>query len=65
MEVSKNGRLKECPFCGEKEALEMKEHWMCRDRWFVQCYGCGCNSACFRTKEEAAEAWNRRADNDE
>lgn len=53
--------LKPCPFCGSRENA-IKEHWMCRNMWCVQCYGCGCNSACFRTKEEAIEAWNRRSD---
>lgn len=55
--------LKPCSFCGSN-ANEIKEYWVRRNIWYyVQCCGCGYDSECFRTKEEAAEAWNRRADN--
>lgn len=53
--------LKPCRFCGSKEN-EIKEYWMRRNRkmWYIRCCGCWYESECFRTKEEAAEAWNRR-----
>lgn len=61
--------LKPCPFCGEKDAVRMmmregKDGW--RNRFFVLCEydngGCGAESGWYHYREEAAEAWNRRAE---
>ena len=53
--------LKPCPFCGE-EAIIKKT----RDAYSVCCIGSKCKVAAFTdwfaTKEEAAAAWNRRAE---
>lgn len=47
--------LKPCPFCGEK----MPPH---DDTSWVRCYGCGAETGWRPTGDEAAAAWNRRAD---
>lgn len=50
--------LKKCPFCGEKAiAVEIF-----RNICVVGCERCKAITDYFRTKEQAAEAWNRRAD---
>lgn len=50
--------LKPCPFCGG-EAHYVK----CSDgEAWVRCKDCGTETAIFDSVEEAAEAWNRRAD---
>lgn len=60
--------LKPCPFCGDDEAPRMmirkgKDGW--RDRYYVLCEynegGCGAESGWYHYESEAAEAWNRRA----
>jgi len=47
--------LKPCPFCGEK----MPPH---DDTAWVRCYGCGAETGWRPTGDEAAAAWNTRAD---
>ena len=61
-----NENLKHCPFCKSND-VEVQTFWASVKLWLVQCYGCGCNTAVFRSKEEAIEAWNRRdgAENNE
>ena len=63
-------KLKPCPFCGEYGSVRLmtrhgKDGW--RDRFYVLCEydsgGCGASGGWYHTKEEAIEAWNRRADN--
>ncbi len=70
-------KLLPCPFCGNKrtpEAISMAELDSVEDNeWYdthftVVCSmydgGCGASIACnYSSKEDAAEAWNRRADN--
>lgn len=58
-------KLKPCPFCGSKNIKLY--HTECEVNG--ECQNCGASSG-YRifwgkkpTKEEAAEAWNRRADN--
>lgn len=56
--------LKPCPFCGGEAC--MQEHVF---HGYTSTYGVVCLDCCaetrqfYDTKEEAAEAWNRRADN--
>ena len=49
--------LKPCPFCGGEA------HFVNGSTWLA-CAGCGAETSFFDTQEEAAEAWNRRADNE-
>lgn len=53
--------LKHCPFCGADDA-EMRNAWALNDVYYVRCYTCGCTTELFDMEEEAAEAWNRRAE---
>ena len=55
--------LKPCPFCGS-DNVEIHIPYMISDMYMVQCYDCNCNTAIFETPEKAAEAWNRRAENE-
>lgn len=58
--------LKPCPFCGESVSIE--QGWT--ESWSVfysfNCDNCGmhCEQNEHMTKEEAIEAWNRRANNE-
>ena len=61
--------LKSCPFCGGVADFEIGM-WNGDEpkEWAVWCYGepytCGGQmSSNYKTKEEAARAWNNRADN--
>ena len=47
-------KLKPCPFCGGEA------HFVNNDNW-IACGDCGAETSYFDTKEEATEAWNRRA----
>ena len=62
-------QLKCCPFCGQKEALNIitrlgKDGW--RDRYCVQCSydhgGCGAESGHYHSIKEALDAWNKRGE---
>ena len=58
-------KLKPCPFCGGEAKL--RNEGSCS---FVKCKNCGAEaglvhiSAEYCANEKAAEAWNRRVDND-
>lgn len=72
-----NRELKPCPFCGghNLEIISCDEDACCDfhcdgcdDKRYTVCCsatqgGCGCASGYKDTKEEAIEAWNRRAEN--
>lgn len=53
--------LKPCPFCGgEPEMINYSEH-----EWLVNCPTCcGMVERWRETEKEAAEQWNRRANDD-
>jgi restriction alleviation protein, Lar family len=55
--------LKPCPFCGGKAILTGIEANYFATRCFVICDNCHASSKRCKNKEAAAEAWNRRADN--
>lgn len=65
MEI-KEVELKPCPFCGGKAELHSwhKPECMAKDeiRAEVWCNDCPATVGTYLTKEEAVEAWNRRAD---
>ena len=54
--------LKPCPFCGYKgiEILKSENEYLYYP-YISQCQMCGASARCGRTKQEAIEAWNRRA----
>lgn len=55
-----NDELKPCPYCGNYPLLRQDA-----SEWRVECIGEGCeclpSTWFYDTKEEAIEAWNRRA----
>ena len=54
--------LKPCPFCGGKAIFTSIETNYFATRCFVICDNCHASSKRCKNKEEAAEAWNRRAE---
>ena len=54
--------LKPCPFCGSKTAPKLVEYCV---KWYVCCEkrvdGCGADFDTFKTRQQAIDAWNRRA----
>lgn len=60
-EVNLMEKLKPCPFCGgEPEMINYSEH-----EWLVNCPECcGMVERWRETEKEAAEQWNRRANDD-
>ncbi len=61
-------KLKPCPFCGARESDEDFPLSVVRyigiDTCMVYCERCGASGAERDSREEAIEAWNRRAQND-
>lgn len=68
--------LKPCPFCGRVDKLKVwktEQRWDhgVIENWRVSCdrsgdnTGCGGSGGAYRTREEAIEAWNRRANDDQ
>jgi Lar family restriction alleviation protein len=52
--------LKPCPFCGgNSDGIVILERY----GYFIVCEHCYGRTGEFHTKEEAIEAWNRRAEN--
>ena len=51
--------LKPCPFCGGQAKIFGYSHM-----WYVKCPACGASTACENTDKKAADAWNRRADDE-
>ena len=51
--------LKPCPFCGGKAYVYPTEHG-----WSAQCEDCWSTGADKETREEAAAAWNHRAESE-
>lgn len=57
--------LKPCPFCGGEGVVQRHEYEGYTDTFGVVCFDCCAETRQFyNTKEEAIEAWNRRANND-
>ena len=56
--------LKPCPFCGGKarEKVYITGTWMKRKWFYVECSVCSAKVSLSSVKEEAYEAWNRRAE---
>lgn len=64
-EVEQEGRrmteLKPCPFCGGTSAT-IKPVW--KTYYFVACHRCKAGGPVMKTEAEAADEWNRRAEDD-
>lgn len=52
--------LKPCPFCEESKMVFARKI-LTRNRWHVLCDNCKCRTGQYLTRQEAVEAWNRRA----
>jgi hypothetical protein len=56
-------KLLSCPHCGGE--ADCNDSGVCRvdgaPLWWVECLGCGCNTAGHDTEDEAVTAWNKRA----
>ena len=52
-------KLKPCPFCGEKEDIEV--FWYSPSSVSVSCSHCNCYGPYKEIPEFAIKAWNRRA----
>ena len=48
-------KLKPCPFCGGNKLYYLKGKF-----YVLECAHCGARLGAYKTKEEAAEAWNTR-----
>ena len=59
-------KLEPCPFCGSDDVFVVEHHfYKTEDCFGVQCDNCKTQSYQFYdSKNEAIEAWNRRAKND-
>ena len=66
--MSKETKLKPCPFCGNRVAVEENINFGEPNDFIVYCNpsngGCGAKTRLCESEEEAIEAWNRRV-NDE
>lgn len=52
--------LEPCPFCGGEAAFGANS---CQGFEYVRCVSCKARTwSCYNTKEQAAEAWNTRAE---
>lgn len=51
-------KLKPCPFCGGKNIYMFTD---IMSRWWVFCKDCDVQAGRHETKEQAVDAWNRRA----
>lgn len=59
--------LKHCPFCGKAAKIRVKPDRLLGDRYIPQCTGTNCpgrNYRCWHSEKAAADAWNRRANDD-
>ena len=63
--MSKEIKLKPCPFCGGKAKLLKDEFGSTPDWWYAACRNLDCRvhaeTTDRPTPQEAAEIWNRRA----
>ena len=56
--------IKPCPFCGGKAFLGQYQTNFFATLYAVRCEDCNSVGKSCKTEEEAAEAWNRRVNND-
>jgi len=55
--------LKKCPFCGSTARVTKDPAVWDDDVWSVYCGGkkCSARLLCFKSEQDAIDAWNRRA----
>lgn len=57
--------LKPCPFCGGEAMIVEHTFYELNPTYGIYCKNCEAKTRQFyKTEEDAAEAWNRRANND-
>ena len=56
--------LKLCPFCGGRAEMYDGITFRSQRQYEPRCVKCECAIGLYDTEEQAAEAWNRRADDD-
>lgn len=49
--------FKSCPFCGGDAFMNLEGR-----KFWIECRGCAAETGCFKTEDEAIEAWNTRAE---
>lgn len=54
--------LKPCPFCGMDAKIIHEADDDGDQFYYVYCLGCDAETAGYETREEATNAWNRRAE---
>lgn len=54
-------KLKPCPFCGSKNIYLYSNITNITSRWRVLCKDCDAQVGRYVMKEQAVDAWNRRA----
>ena len=52
-------KLKPCPFCGS-DSVKVHIPYIVEALYQIQCYGCNCTTALYRTENEASNRWNTR-----
>ena len=57
MEISSFNKLAPCPFCGSDAKIFGNDKY---SDYFVMCLNCEAASRSFNSREQAAEAWNKR-----
>lgn len=64
LESKKANKLKPCPFCGKKPKVIKTKEFPKGYRWRVECYrgNTRAYTCSFPMRQEAIEAWNRRAE---
>lgn len=60
-------KLKLCPCCGERAETKSEYYWWDGGElvYRVKCKGCGLQTDRYKTAKFAADAWNRRANDEE
>jgi Lar family restriction alleviation protein len=52
--------LRSCPFCGDDNAIIMRDARHLEPYFLATCSDCGARTEGFQTAKEATEAWNHR-----
>ena len=59
--MTENKRIELCPFCGEKEEIEVESYKVDGKDWlYVTCHTCQAQGPASSTEEDAIDMWNWR-----